>query len=259
MGEFFTVCSGIPYLRFGMGDPLVFIHGLGEVKEGWANQFEFSDQFDLIIPDLRGHGEYQSPGEISIKNFAHDVISLLKGLGINSAHICGLSMGGMVAQEIYRQAPEICRSLMLVSTLHYAPKQLGKLFLKSRKAYAENKSPDVLRDTAAKVCLYSWTKENIENFYQFYKPNNEFYFKAMEDCLKVNNLRLLPKINVPTLIIGGQYDSVIPVWVQLLMHKQIPHSEFVIFRNTGHIAKLEAKDAFNKVLRSFLNKHKMAS
>lgn len=252
------MCSGIPYLRFGMGEPLVFIHGLGEVKEGWANQFEFADQFDLIIPDLRGHGEYHSPGEISIKNFALDVITLLKGLGIKSAHICGLSMGGMVAQEIYRQAPEICRSLMLVSTFHYAPKQLGKLFLKLRKTHVEHTSADALRERAAKVCLYSWTKENIETFYQFYQPNSEFYFKAMEDCLKVNNLCLLPKITVPTLIIGGQYDSVIPAWIQLLMHKQIPHSEFVIFRNTGHIAKLEAKDAFNKVLRSFLNKHKMA-
>ncbi|MDN3015032.1 alpha/beta hydrolase [Paenibacillus sp. BSR1-1] len=259
MSEVFKNCSGIPYLRLGTGEPLVFIHGLGEVKEGWSNQFEFADQYDLIIPDLRGHGEYQSPGEISIKNFAYDVITLLKGLEIESAHICGLSMGGMVAQEIYRQAPEMCRSLMLVSTFHYAPKQLGKLFLKFREARAENKSPDDLRETAAKICLYSWSKENFDHFYQYYKPNSEYYFKSMEACLKVNNLSLLPKIKVPTLIIGGQYDSVIPVWVQLMMHKQIRHSEFVIFRNTGHIAKLEAKEAFNEVLRNFLNKHTRAS
>ncbi|MBT2654100.1 alpha/beta hydrolase [Bacillus sp. ISL-18] len=259
MGEFFIGGSKIPYLRFGEGEPLVFIHGLGEVKEGWSNQFEFADQYDLIIPDLRGHGEYQMPGEISIKHFAEDVISLLNGLGIESAHICGLSMGGMVAQEIYRQAPEMCRSLMLVSTFHYAPETLGKLFLKYRKAHAANKSPDVLRETAAKICLYSWNKDNFEKFHQFYRPNREYYFKSMEACLEVNNLTLLPKIKVPTLIIGGQYDSVIPVWVQLLMHKQIPHSEFVIFRNTGHIAKLEAKESFNRTLRSFLNKHKTAS
>jgi pimeloyl-ACP methyl ester carboxylesterase len=259
LSEIFKSCFEIPFLRLGSGEPLVFIHGLGEVKEGWSNQFEFADQFDLIIPDLRGHGEYQSPGEISIKNFAHDVISLLKGLEIESAHICGLSMGGMVAQEIYRQAPEMCRSLMLVSTFHYAPKRLGKLFLQYRQAHSEYKYPEVLRESAAKVCLYSWSKENFESFYQFYKPNREHYFKSMEACLEVNNLRLLSSINIPTLIVGGQYDSVIPVWIQLLMHKQIRHSEFVIFRNTGHIAKLEAKDSFNKVLRTFLKKHKTAS
>jgi 3-oxoadipate enol-lactonase len=259
LGKLVNSCSSTPYLRFGMGEPLVFIHGLGEVKEGWSNQFEFADQYDVIIPDLRGHGEYTTTGEISIKHFAYDVISLLKGLGLESAHICGLSMGGMVAQEIYRQAPEMCRSLMLVSTFHYAPKRLGYLFIKHKKARARNTSPDVLKEKSAKVCLHSWTSENFDRFYQFYRPNREFFFKSMEACLTVNNITLLPKIKVPTLILSGQYDSVIPPCVQLLMHKQIRHSEFVIFRNTGHIVKLEAKDEFNEVLRKFLNKHKAAS
>ncbi|WP_462409032.1 alpha/beta fold hydrolase [Neobacillus sp. Marseille-QA0830] len=249
----------IPYIRLGTGEPLVFIHGLGEVKEGWVRQFELADQYDLIIPDLRGHGEYKNPGDISIKNFAHDVIHLLNDLGIESAHICGLSMGGMVAQEIYRQAPGMCRTLMLVSTFHYAPKNLGELFVRYRRARALNKSAETIRETAAKVCLYSWSSENINTFYQYYQPNKDYYFQAMEACLNVNNLGLLPQIKVPTLIIGGQYDSVIPVWVQFLMHKQIRHSEFVIFRNTGHVAKLEAADAFNDVLRSFLLKHRTAS
>lgn len=256
MGEIF---SGIPYLRMGAGEPLVFIHGLGEIKEGWSNQFEFADQYDLIIPDLRGHGEYITNEQISIPNFALDVICLLRGLGIESAHICGLSMGGMVAQEIYRQAPEMCRSLMLVSTFHYAPKRFGELFIKFRKSRAESLSIEEQKNTAARVCLYSWTEKNIENFHKFYQPNREYYISSMKACLEVNNLCLLPTIKVPTLIIGGQYDSVIPVWVQLLMHKQIRHSDFVIFRNTGHIAKLEAKEAFNEVLRNFLHKHKIAS
>lgn len=249
----------MPYLRIGDGEPIVFIHGLGEVKEGWSNQFEFADQYELIIPDLRGHGEYHSPGEISIQNFAHDVISLLKELKIECAHICGLSMGGMVAQEMYRQAPQMCRSLLLVSTYHYAPKSLGELFLKYRKARAESLPLDAQKDMAARVCLYSWNEKNFEEFSKFYKPNREYYIKSMKACLEVNNICLLPQIKVPTLIIGGQYDSVTPVWIQLLMHKAIRNSEFVIFKNTGHIAKLEAKDAFNHVLRNFLNKHKTAS
>lgn len=256
MGELF---SGMPYLRMGAGDSLVFIHGLGEIKEGWSNQFEFAEHYDLIIPDLRGHGEYLTNKEISISNFAHDVICLLKGLGIKNAHICGFSMGGMVAQEIYRQAPKMCRSLMLVSTFHYAPKLFGELFIKLGGARSESLSLEKQNNIAARVCLYSWTEKNFEDFYKFYQPNRKYYLPSMKACLEVNNLCLLPKVKVPTLIIGGQYDSVTPVWIQLLMHKQIRHSEFVIFRNTGHVAKLEAKDAFNEVLRNFLNKHKKAS
>jgi 3-oxoadipate enol-lactonase len=258
MRETINVCSNTPYLRLGEGEPLVLIHGLGEVKEGWNNQFELADQYELIIPDLRGHGEYVNPGEISINHFANDVINLLNELGIERAHICGLSMGGMVAQEIYRQAPERCGSLILVSTAHYIPKRLGKLFLKLRKSRNHNKSPQEIKEYAAKICLYSWDDNMKESFYEFYNPNQEYFFKSMEACLEVNNLSLLPKIKVPTLVVGGQYDSVIPIWIQKLMHIQIPNSEFVIFKKTGHVAKLEAKDAFNKVLRKFLNKHEMS-
>jgi 3-oxoadipate enol-lactonase len=252
-------CIGIPYLRFGVGEPLVFIHGLGEVKEGWGNQYEFADQYDLIIPDLKGHGQYLTSEEISVPVFARDIINLLKELQIESAHICGLSMGGAVAQEIYRQAPKMCRSLILASTFHFGPKQLGQLYLKYRTNLTATNPHQIQKDLAARLCLYSWKKENLDQFNQFFKPNHDYFLKSLKACLEVNNVCLLPQINVPTLIIGGQYDSVLPVWIQFLMHKQIRHSEFVIFRNTGHLTKLEAKDSFNKALRTFLNKCKTAS
>lgn len=246
--------SGIPYLRLGAGEPLILIHGLGEMKEGWSNQFELSDQFDLIIPDLRGHGDHKNTEGISIQNFAWDIINLLKELNIENAHICGLSLGGLVAQEIYRQSPKVCRSLMLVSTFHFMPRQIGQLLYKLRKHRASTLSMEAHQELAARVCLYSWSKENYQYFINYYRPNLEAYIKSVESAMKVNNTSLLPKIKIPTLIIGGQYDSVTPVWVQLLMHKQIGHSEFVIMRNTGHYAKLEAKDTFNKTLRDFLEK-----
>jgi 3-oxoadipate enol-lactonase len=250
--------SGIPYLRLGSGEPLILIHGLGEMKEGWNNQFELADQFDLIIPDLRGHGDYKKTEGISIENFAMDIIALLMELQIETAHICGLSMGGLVAQEIYRQAPEKCRSLMLVSTFHFIPKQLGLVLYKMREIRAKYSSMEFQQRIAARVCLYSWSKENYQHFLDYYRPDKEAYIKSVESAMKVNNLTLLPKIDVPTLIIGGQYDAVTPVWIQYLMHKQISHSEFVIIRNSGHAAKLEAKEKFNQTLRTFLNKQKCA-
>lgn len=259
MGQVFTSCSGIPYLRLGVGEPLVLLHGLGEVKEGWMNQFEFADQYDLIIPDLRGHGEYVTDKEISIQHFARDIIILLKELGIENAHICGLSMGGMVAQELYRQAPHLCRSLMLVSTFHYMPKHLANLLITYRKARSISTRPKLTKDTAARISFNSWNNKIIEEFHRFYQPNHDVFLKSVHACFQVNNKSLLPKIKVPTLIIGGQYDSVIPVWMQVVMHKRIRHSEFVIFKDTGHIAKLEAKEAFNRTIRSFLAKHRVGS
>lgn len=256
MGNFLISRSGIPFLRLGAGEPLILIHGLGEMKEGWNNQFELADQYDLIIPDLRGHGDHKNTEGISIHNFARDIIHLLKELNIENAHICGLSMGGLVAQEIYRQNPKFCRTLMLVSTFHFIPKQLGRLLYRMRKTRAKSVSIETQKEIAARVCLYSWTEENYKHFFDFYRPDQEAYIKSVESCMKVNNLSLLPKIKIPTLIIGGQYDAVTPVWIQFMMHKQIDTSEFVIMRNAGHASKIEAKEAFNNTLRGFLGKQK---
>ncbi|WP_413301724.1 alpha/beta hydrolase [Bacillus sp. 1P10SD] len=250
--------SGVPYLHFGRGEPLILIHGLGEVKEGWQNQFELANQFELIIPDLRGHGECTKTDGISIQNFAMDIICLLKELGIENAHILGLSMGGAVAQEIYRQAPNLCRSLLLISTFHFFPKKLKKFLFNNRKAKFESvTAAGKQTEFISKMALYSWNKEMKEIFGHSFHPKHQIFLQSLNTCLDVNNLSLLPTISVPTLIVGGQYDSVLPVWIQACMHKLIPHSEFIIMRNTGHISKLEAKDRFNTLLRKFLNQQKL--
>jgi pimeloyl-ACP methyl ester carboxylesterase len=250
--------SGIPYLHFGSGEPLVLIHGLGEEKEGWENQYELADQYELIIPDLGGHGSCNKSDGISIQNFAADVIELLKELGIESAHIAGFSMGGVVAQEIYRHAPDLCRSLLLISTFHFCPKILRKKIYKSKKAKFEKLlSTGGQGEYAAKLALYSWREENINNFTKSFQPKPQIFLTSLKACLNVDNTSLLPKVSVPTLIIGGQYDSILPVQLQLWIHKLIPHSEFTILRNTGHITKLEAKDRFNYHVRNFLNRQKL--
>ena len=252
--------SGMPYLHFGNGEPLVLIHGLGEVKEGWNSQFELADQYELIIPDLRGHGECTKVEGITIPNFASDVISLLNELKIENAHILGLSMGGAVAQEIYRQAPHLVRSLMLISTFHFFPKKLRKPLLKFKKVrLGVAATDDDLKETAAHMALYSWTEENMKHFKHYFQPKRNIFLKSLKVCFQVNNICLLPTIKVPTLIMGCQYDSVLPVWIQYCMHKLIPDSEFIIMRNSGHLAKLEATNRFNILLRKFLNRHKAAA
>ncbi|WP_251553795.1 alpha/beta fold hydrolase [Neobacillus muris] len=251
--------TGIPYLRFGKGEPFVLIHGLGEIKEGWIHQFELSQYFELIIPDLRGHGECNKTEGITIQNFAADIILLLNELNIKNTHILGLSMGGAVAQEIYRQSPSICRSLILASSFHYFPKKFKKWLFENRKAKFEAlSSTGKQTEYLARMALYSWNDETVSNFNQLFRPKQDIFINSLKSCLEVNNLSLLRKIKIPTLIIGGQYDSVLPVWIQACMHKQIPHSKFVIIRNTGHLAKLEAKDHFNLLLRSFLGQQAVA-
>ncbi|WP_209123727.1 alpha/beta fold hydrolase [Alkalihalobacillus sp. BA299] len=245
------------YQHLGTGEPLVLIHGLGEIKEGWFYQHELANEYELVIPDLRGHGESETTEGISIENFAKDILLLLDFLKIESAHICGLSMGGIVAQELYRQAPDRCRSLILASTLHYVPDHLGKSIMNIRK-YRMQKLPIALqKQISARSCFYSWNSNMFEHFSNYHRPKPTAYLKSVEACLKVDYRKLLSEIKVPTLIIGCQYDAIVPLWAQILMHKRIPNSDLFIFRRVGHIAKLEAPEQFNKVLRAFLNKNKL--
>ena len=98
----FTMISGnvkLPYKRLGNGEPLLLIHGLGEMKESWSRQQILADQYDLIIPDLRGHGQNDTLHGISIVNFAKDIIALLDELEIESANICGFLWGGRLLKK----------------------------------------------------------------------------------------------------------------------------------------------------------------
>ncbi|MEH7377575.1 alpha/beta fold hydrolase [Neobacillus drentensis] len=140
------------------------------------------------------------------------------------------------------------------------PKKLKGLLFDSRIGKLERITTSGKHsEFAARMALYSWNKETLEKFDKFFQPKQHIFIDSLVACFEVNNLSLLPMVNVPTLIVGGQYDSILPIWIQAWMHKLIPHSEFIIMRNTGHLAKLEAKERFNNILRKFLVQQKRAS
>ncbi|MFB7140736.1 alpha/beta fold hydrolase [Gottfriedia sp. NPDC056225] len=246
--------SKMPYLRMGKGEPLVLLHGLSSCKESWFKQFELSSHYDLIIPDFRGHGDNQTFEGVTIENFAKDVICLLEQLKIENAHICGLSMGGIVAQEIYRQAPEKCKSLILTCTTYSAFKPYSSPLFKYVKTRSQYLPTSLRKKITARSCFYSWNKENMDAIDYFYRPKEGVPF-AMDSIKNIEYRSLLPTIKVPTLIIGAQYDTLLPVWIQICMHEMIPNSELVILKNTGHAAKIESAKEYNESIKAFLSKH----
>ncbi|GAX90759.1 alpha/beta fold hydrolase [Effusibacillus lacus] len=244
------------YDRLGSGEPLLLLHGMGERKEGWVWQHELADEYDLIIPDLRGHGQSRQTEDISVENCARDILALLDHLGIGKAHICGFSMGGLVAQEMYRLEPDRCRSLILVSTYHYIPECLRPVLF-GMYMWKHLFLPRFIRmRLTAFTCLYSWDETTIQRFHQTASGDN-CYKKIVSSCVAIDNRNLLSKIEVPTLIAGSEYDLITPSWIQMLMHKSIAGSELVIFPKAGHMSKLEKPDEFNRSLRRFLNRNRL--
>lgn len=106
------------YEIHGDGTPLVLIHGVGACHKLWQPQIEpFSKYFKVIVYDVRGHGESSGYNErYSIKLFASDLKVLLENLGVTRAHICGLSMGGLIAQQFATDYPSTVDKLVLAGT-----------------------------------------------------------------------------------------------------------------------------------------------
>lgn len=232
----------------GKGKPIVLIHGLGSKKEAWAPQHELANHYRLIIPDLRGHGETDLNEDLTVKNFASDVIELLEHLKIRSAFFCGLSLGGIVAQELYRQRPEMVRGLILSNTTSYVPSILGQRILtESRKLLQEGE--ETLVDHIVTRGLYdSKYKEEAKKAFHI----RDTYLESAKASLGVNYFFILPTIKKPVLLIGSTHDKVTPSINLYMMGIFLRRARTALLKNTGHLSNIEKKDLFNKYVSDFV-------
>ncbi|MCG7333763.1 alpha/beta hydrolase [Sporosarcina sp. ACRSM] len=244
------------YVDIGQGDPLVFIHGLGSIKESWQYQYELATHYRLIIPDLRGHGESEEDQAISIAQFAEDVCTLLDRLEIRQAHFCGLSMGGLVVQEIYRQQPDRVQSIILSNTFSYTPYLFGYLSLKERMRNLQLLTLDEYITLTATRCLYEKTPDLIQEAKSMFVIRSEPYIASSQSAIQSNYLPMLPFVKVPTLLIGSLYDEVIPLYSIYQTKWFMPQAEVIIFDKCGHLPNLERKEKYNEILFDFIEESK---
>ena len=108
----------IYYEMAGQGEPLLLLHGLGSRSDDWQLQLPaFAARYCVVAADMRGHGRTaKPPGPTSVPMMAADVLGLLDALGIDAAHVVGLSMGGMIAFQMAVNRPERVRSLVIVNS-----------------------------------------------------------------------------------------------------------------------------------------------
>jgi len=248
------------YLDIGQGETLVFIHGLGNRKEAWNDQLELSKHFRLIVPDLRGHGEWNESDDISVAQFAKDIIFLLNKLGIRKAHFCGISLGGIIAQEIYKEFPERVSSLILSNTFSYSSCFLNTLFFQSQMRKIQSVDQETLHNASAKKCLYNQDDQTLfEKTKNVFLIRKDVYKTTSLSSLRSNYLSTLRKIDVPTLVIGSKEDKVVPYICSLQTHFLITGSEFHGFEKTGHLSNIEQKEEFNFLIRNFILKQRRRS
>lgn len=238
----------LAYNDLGAGIPIVLIHGLGSKKEAWMPQHELSNQYRLVIPDLRGHGETVINADFTIQNFALDIIQLLEHLQIPSAFICGLSLGGMVAQELYKQRPEMVRGLILSNTTSYIPLVLANSIIE-RSGQLMKQDKEELIDYIIETGLYDGSyKEEARKAFTI----RDTYMDAARATMGINYFPVLPSIKKPVLLIGGTHDQITPCFNLFMMKAFLRNAETAILQNTGHLSNIEKRELFNQYVIDFI-------
>jgi len=241
----------------GEGEPLVMIMGLAGNLDWWDPRMisEFSKYFKVMLFDNRGAGR-SDMGEkpFSIKLFADDTSALMDALGIPKANVLGLSMGGMIAQELALNYPEKVKKLVLCST-----------FCGARKGVLPPPQPvplDELETNPRKVMEFMaraiFTEEFIRDNPQLFEDmiqrmlkapiSKKAFLEQFNAIMQFDTYDRLPQIRVPTLIVHGKKDVLLPVENAIIMAQRIPNAKLVILENSGHGLAEEGRKAISAII-----------
>lgn len=248
------------YETWGVGaEPVVFIHGLGSSAEDWFMQLPaFAEDYRCIAMDLRGHGLSDKPaGDYSVPLFATDVALLLTALNAAPAHIVGLSLGGMVAQQLGIAHPHVVRSLTLLNTLPgiWPPtreftaigiRRLAAGRSASMAAVARRVAVSLFPDKADDM-LRGMTEQRIA------ANDPAAYRRATLAVARFRPGEGLRKITCPALIVAGDCDRVVPAEYQGRLRAALPHAQFVSVCGGGHACNINHADAVNAAILDFLS------
>ncbi|MBU8907551.1 alpha/beta fold hydrolase [Desertibacillus haloalkaliphilus] len=254
----------IYYEIYGEGEPLLLIMGLSLNSLSWYRSIpEFSKHYQVIAFDNRGTGQSSKPSSpYSIKQMAADARAVLDDAGVNAAHIYGISMGGMIAQRIAIDYPERVRSLILGCTtpggsVHVQPAPEVSMQMMQRANM--DGTPEEIAWAAAPI-LYS--PEFLEQHRsevaadinrKIETPTPAYaYMRQLEACLAHDTYEHLSNIKVPTLVIHGNEDTLVPYDNGKRLATEINQAELLTIEGAGHMYSSEAPEQVHQSVLSFL-------
>ncbi len=236
----------LDYERTGSGPPLLMIMGMSGTALSWGEPFlqELRRDFEVIVYDHRGVGaSTRLEGPITIREMADDAAGLLDALEIDSAHVLGISMGGMIAQELALATPERIRTLTLGCTYCGGPDSVrigDEVWARISEARASGDLQLALR-TSWEINVSS-TFADDDDAYKRYVANAMRRSVAVEVILRQaqaifahDTSARLGEIALPTLVVHGTADQLLPVENGRMIARLIPGAQLEIFDGVGHL------------------------
>lgn len=256
--------KGINISYDDLGDgfgPVIFLHGFPFNKDMWKPQMEFlQNHYRVIAIDIRGFGKSKDEkSELSMDLFTDDLIAFMDHLEINSAILCGLSMGGYIALNAVGSFSDRFKGLILCDTQCTADTEEGKA--KRYTAIDEIKingpetfNNNFVKSVFSKTSLTEKTIEVEKLSKVVFENSSEIMINGLKALAnRKDTCKTLDEINIPTLIICGKEDTLTPVAKSEIMHENIIDSRLVIIENAGHVTNLEQPEEFNFHVKEFLD------
>jgi 3-oxoadipate enol-lactonase len=262
MPELKTAATKIHYQLEGPLDgPVVMLaHSLGVTLSMWDPQVPALTAmgYRVLRYDHRGHGRSDvPPGPYTIAQMARDVIDLLDGLGLEKVHFCGLSLGGMVGQELGARYGQRLHLLILCSTSSYMPPR--ETWEERIRSVSKNGMGVVIDGT-----IDRWfTKADQARLPTDVQKVREALSKMSVEgfcacCAAIRDMDLreaIRAIGCPTLIMVGEHDQGTPVTAARFIHERITPSRLVVIADAAHLQNVAQADVFTKTMLEFLEEN----
>jgi 3-oxoadipate enol-lactonase len=255
----------IAYKVEGRGDPLLLIGGYTMVKEAWQELADrLSPHFTVITFDNRGVGQSTVPQEpFTITDMARDAAELMGQMGISSAHVFGISMGGLIAQLLALDYPHKVGKVALGCTTHggreaVAPSpQVLELLAKAA-------DPNIPPEEAVRMRVpflfgpgfLEEKRDLVEKWVEMavrYAPSPKGAEGQMRALSRFNSRERLSDIRCPVLVITGSEDRLIPPENSELLAKRIPGAKLHMVEGAGHLFFVEKPDEVSQILKEFFS------
>jgi len=246
--------SSIGFAEAGRGErtPIVFLHGVGSDKSVWHSQLaRFGQERRAVAFDNPGYGDSDpAPDATGRDDYAQAILSAMRELDVERAHVCGLSLGGVVAIAMAHAAPDRCASLTLADSFAAHPDgeaiyQRALAGAANMRALAEGRV-DVLLAQPADAGVRSEVIETMAAI------SPEAYRIGAEAVWLAHQAERAGAIRAPTLVLCGADDKITPPSLSQELTRLIPGARCELIERAGHLGNLERAVEFNTLVGAFI-------
>jgi pimeloyl-ACP methyl ester carboxylesterase len=262
----------VGYRLEGSGPVILLIHGIAGSSNAWRDVMPaLARRYTVIAPDLIGHGQSAKPiGDYSLGAYASGLRDLLRVLDLTRATVVGQSFGGGVAMQLAYQHPDLCERLVLVDsgglgrevswllrfmTLPASEYLMPILF----PAFVRERGNDLSRMLHRRGVRMARVSEMWRSYASLTETvNRQSFIRTLRSVIDPGGQtvsamdRMYLAGEIPTMIVWGDCDSIIPVGHAYAAHQAIPGSRLEIIEGSGHFPHVEAPERFLEVLLDFL-------